>query len=191
MKMQRRQTVIYLPTTEPLGSSPTSAMKNPVSLVFALLLFSVCSAQTDSLTGVPVAQPLSIASFSATPLDKNIQLVWTVTGNEDAKSFVVERSDVQSVWARIGGKLASGKVGGAGYEFIDAMPKANAVYTYRLIAVGKDGSVLYSAPQGLSVNSAFACALKKIPFNSTWSWTRRHLRLYPCGSPFLPPMAKK
>ena len=108
--------------------------------------------------------PLQIMRFEVKVINKNVQLIWSVSSNEDAKSFEIERADEGNDYKKVGSKLSLGRHGIASYEFVDALPKRNISLSYRIKIVGKDGSWVVSDLQQVKIEElAFKCRLKQNP----------------------------
>ena len=142
-------------TTEPQSHSRKSLMKKAAFSLF--LLFCVLIKAVSQPDSSQVAQsflPLLVMNFDAKIINKNVQLQWTVTNNEDVKNFEIERAEDDNGFQKIGGKLSTGKEGKTNYEFVDALPKKNAGLSYRIKTVAKDGSSVYSNVQNTRVEEA-------------------------------------
>lgn len=143
-------------------------MKRTTTFLCALfLIFSETFSQGDSFPASPVL-PLQVMSVDTRIINDNIQLVWTVSSNEDARSFEVERSDDGENFKKIGGKLSLGHAGIESYEFVDALPKKNVGFSYRIKIVAKDGSSVYSDLRFVKINDEIIrCRLKQNPVRNT------------------------
>lgn len=155
---------IFLLTTEPLVGRKKLLMKHPVLLLVFIFAFAFsASSQTDSVQTNPAFTPLRITAFDAKLLDRNVQLQWTVSANEDVKSFDVEKEE-GGVFRKIGSKLSLAKGGAQSYEFVDALPKQNGDLVYRLKLLTKDGNDVYSASRAIGREDAgFQYKLKQNP----------------------------
>lgn len=144
-------------------------MKNPGFFLLAFLLVSITSfSQTDSTDTATALQPLKVTSFGAKAVNKNVQLIWQVSGNEDAKSFEVERAEEGGAYQKVGSKLATGRTGKADYEFVDALPRKNTALVYRLKVIDKDGLSSLSVEQSIRIGSeTLQCFLKQNPVRAS------------------------
>lgn len=160
---------IFLLTTEPTQRLKNMLMKK--TTIFLCTLFVILSktfSQGDSVQTLPTILPLQVMNIDAKVINKNVQLLWTVSSNEDAKSFEVERADEGANYKKIGGKLSVGSSGIASYEFVDAMPKKNTAFSYRVKIIAKDGSYAYSDLQPAKVDDEIIrCKLKQNPVRNT------------------------
>ena len=142
--------------------------KTTVCLCAIFIILSKTFSQTDSLITIPALLPLQVMTIDAKVINKNVQLLWSVSSNEDAKSFEVERSDEGGEYKKIGGKLSIGNTGNVSYEFVDAMPRKNLAYTYRIKTIAKDGSYTYSELCFAKVDDEIIrCKLKQNPVHNT------------------------
>lgn len=73
----------------------------------------------------------------------NIQVKWNVTGEYDLEKYIVEKSTTGIVFKEIYNTKASNETGSKEYSSIDENPNYGANY-YRIKAIGKDGSYVYS-----------------------------------------------
>jgi hypothetical protein len=160
---------IFLLTTEPDASRKFMLMKKTTILLCTLtILFFKTFSQGDSLQTLPALLPLQVMNIDAKVLNENVQLLWTVSSNEDAKSFEVERSDDGADYKKIGGRLPSSVTGAGTYDFVDAMPRKNVVYTYRVKINAKDGTSTYSEVRFIKVNDEIIrCKLRQNPVHNT------------------------
>lgn len=156
---------IFLLTTEPNSSRKNLLMKKATIFLCALfVIFSKTFSQGDSVQTLPALLPLQVMSIDAKVINQNVQLLWTVTSNEDAKSFEVERSDDGGEYKKIGGRLPVGSSGSVSYEFVDAMPRKNISYSYRIKIIAKDGAPTYSELTAIKVaDEIIRCKLKQNP----------------------------
>lgn len=165
LKKPKKKMAIFLLTTEPNCSHNKLLMKK--TTIFLCTLFIILSktfSQEDSAQPLPAILPLQVMSIEAKVINSNVQLLWTVSSNEDAKSFEVERADDGAGYKKIGGKLSLGNAGTAFYEFVDALPRKNIAYAYRVKIIAKDGSYVYSDLQPVKINDEIIrCRLKQNP----------------------------
>lgn len=118
-------------------------MKKPFLLLSALLIFTTAFCQLDSAQ-IRSFLPLQVVSFDAKVVNRNVQLIWTISRNEEVKGYEIERAIANGNYDKIGGRLSSGQEGAMLYEFVDALPKTNIDFHYRVKVLAKDGSFLYS-----------------------------------------------
>lgn len=154
----------YLLTTEPTSCCKAMLMKKATIYV---LVFFCCLAklngQTDSVQNAMLL-PLQTTAFEAAVINQNIQLKWTVSSNEEARSFEIERADNGADYKKIGSRLSAAKTGFFSYEFVDALPKKNTAFAYRVKILAKDGTSLYSNVQNTRIEEgALHCKLKQNP----------------------------
>jgi hypothetical protein len=159
----------FLLTTEPTASGKKLLMKK--TTIFLCTLFVVLSksfSQGDTVQAMPSLMPLQVLDIGAKVINKNVQLLWTVSSNEDAKGFEVERSDEGGEYKKIGGRLSVGNAGTVSYEFVDAMPRKNIAYTYRVKTIAKDGTFSYSELSTAKVDDVIIrCKLKQNPVRNS------------------------
>jgi hypothetical protein len=158
---------IFLLTTEPTQSRNRMLMKRTIFFLATILFLLTRSfSQEDTAQVIQAVLPLQVLSIDAKVINKNVQLLWTVTSNEDAKSFEVERADDSGDFKKIGGKLSFGVTGSASYEFVDALPKKNIAFSYRVKIIAKDGSSSYSDLRSIKkwMTRSFAASSNKIRF---------------------------
>lgn len=160
---------IFLLTTEPTTSRKNLLMKKATIFLCSLfIIFSKSFSQGDSLPTMHVLIPLQVVSLEAKVINKNVQLLWTVNSNEEARSFEVERSDDGSDYKKIGGRLPVNDSGVVLYEFVDAMPRENKTYSYRVRILAKDGTTSYSELNAVKVNDdIIRCKLKQNPVRNS------------------------
>ena len=160
---------IFLLTTEPTNSRKNLLMKKATIFLCALfIIFSKTFSQGDSLRTIHAFLPLQVMSIDAKVINQNIQLLWTVTSNEEARSFEVERSDDGGEYKKIGGRLPVASSGSASYEFVDAMPRKNISYSYRIKIIAKEGAPSYSELTAVKVaDEIIRCKLKQNPVRNT------------------------
>ena len=143
----------FLLTTDPNCSRKKMLMKKTAILLCVLfLLLSKTFPQEDSTQSLPDILPLQVVSIDATIISQNIQLTWKVNGNEEARSFEVERADDGGEFKKIGGRLSLGQAGTTAYEFVDALPKKNITFSYRVKILARDGSSVYSDLRAVKIN---------------------------------------
>jgi len=159
----------FLLTTEPNSSRKNLLMKKATIFLCALfIIFSKTFSQGDTLHTIPALLPLQVMSIDAKVVNHNVQLLWTVVSNEEAKGFEVERSDDGGEYKKIGGRLPIANTGSASYEFVDAMPRKNITYSYRVKIIAKDGAPTYSELQVIKVaDDIIRCKLKQNPVRNT------------------------
>jgi uncharacterized protein (TIGR02145 family) len=89
--------------------------------------------------------PVELISFSASPFDNNIKLIWNTATESNTSSFEIEKKTLS---ANIWQKLASIKASGTStttkqYSYIDNYANSGN-YSYRLKMIDLDGSFKYS-----------------------------------------------
>lgn len=90
------------------------------------------------------ALPVELTSFTATALEREVQLNWTTATETDNDYFVVERSGPDGLFKRIGEVPGSGTtLEPTDYSFVDDRPISGTSY-YRLCQFDYDGSTSYS-----------------------------------------------
>ncbi|MEO7309586.1 MAG: T9SS type A sorting domain-containing protein [Chitinophagaceae bacterium] len=92
---------------------------------------------------LPVALPLDLTSFTASLIDKNVQLNWATHSEQNVRSFSIERSADGRAFSAIGDVLAK-NTPNASYVFSDNAP-LNGINYYRLKMIDRDGSFKISA----------------------------------------------
>jgi Secretion system C-terminal sorting domain len=92
-----------------------------------------------------VALPIGTTTFTAQPLEHNVNLQWTTATQQNSKYFAIERSVDGANWSSIGQVTAAGNSQDLlQYNYVDQRPMTGANY-YRLQEVSGDGSSVYSA----------------------------------------------
>ena len=159
----------FLLTTEPTNSRKTLLMKKTAIFLCTLfIIFSKSFSQGDSVQTLPSLLPLQVVNLDVKVINKNVQLLWTVTSNEDARSFEVERSDDGDEYKKIGGRLPVNQAGVVLYEFVDAMPRENKSYSYRVRILAKDGTTAYSELHAVKLaDDIIRCKLKQNPVRNS------------------------
>jgi hypothetical protein len=159
----------FLLTTEPALNRKNMLMKKTTFFLCTLfVILSKSFSQGDSIPNLPALLPLQVMTIDAKVLNKNVQLIWTVSSNEDAKNFEIERADDGAAYKKIGGRLPNGSSGTVAYEFVDAMPKKEIVYSYRVKINAKDGTSTFSELRFIKVDDEIIrCKLKQNPVRNT------------------------
>jgi len=106
------------------------------------------------ITGLTSATALPVIFSSSKASQKNagIQVDWSTASESNLDNFIIERSSNGSSFAPVATVVAKGSASSAtGYSWYDAAP-ANGNNFYRIKAVNKDGSVIYTSV--LKVNLA-------------------------------------
>lgn len=88
--------------------------------------------------------PLKLKSFTAAASGKNVKLAWSVSDNQEAQDFDVERTDDGVQFNTIAHVNAKNMAGDADYTTLDAQPKLNTAMLYRLKLKMRDGQYQYS-----------------------------------------------
>ena len=154
-----------MPITEPLCNRKAWRMKTTVAL-FTLLFCSLprLFAQQDSLQNATWPLPLRVISFKVGIVSKSVQLQWSVSSNEDAKAFEIERAEESGAYKKVGSKLAASRTGNEAYEFVDALPKMKTTFRYRVKIISKDGADVFSDVENTRIeDEALQCKLKQNP----------------------------
>lgn len=108
--------------------------------------------------------PLQLISFNAKEVNKTVQLSWTVSDNQEAASFSVQRSDDGSSFETIGNINATNAQGNATYTFVDANPKLNVAEQYQLKIIFRNGNEKYSYKRIITIHEqGFSATLKTNP----------------------------
>lgn len=159
---------IFLLTTEPPQSRKKLMKKTTIFLCSLLFILTKTFSQEDTGQVLRKFLPLQVVSIDAKVIDKNVQILWTVTTNEEAKSFEIERAEDSGEYKKVGGKLSIGNAGNVSYEFVDAMPKKKIPFTYRVKIIGKDGNSTYSDLRKAKVDDdVIRCKLKQNPVHNS------------------------
>ncbi len=114
----------------------------------------------DFSIGAMVVFPVKLTSFTATPGEQGITLNWNTAVEENAHSFVIERSTDGKDFSKIAEVEASNHSSGSSYTYQDATAKTGTLY-YRLKMTDKDGSFTYS--NVAMVNLQFKGGIKVYP----------------------------
>ena len=151
------------PTIDPnVGPNTGVPMQYDFRDVYGSVLvdwFEVSEADVRSLlypgfVRLPVADgcanllPVALTDFTATGLDKTIQLSWQTQSEDNNTGFEVERSSDGREFRRIGWVPAVDPAGGnvvRDYELEDANVNLGPLYYYRLKQIDTDGTFAYSA----------------------------------------------
>ena len=89
--------------------------------------------------------PVNLISFQATPMQKNIQLVWSTSQEINNRGFMVERSLDGNTFEQIGWVNGNGTTSNTStYSFTDNYVQRNVTYYYRLRQVDIDNRQVYS-----------------------------------------------
>ncbi len=89
--------------------------------------------------------PVSLISFQATPLEKNIQLVWKTSQEVNNRGFIIERSLDGTSFSQVGWVNGNGTTSLAStYNFTDNFVQSNVTYFYRILQVDIDNRQVYS-----------------------------------------------
>jgi hypothetical protein len=104
--------------------------------------------------------PVTLTDFTATATEQQmVQLNWKVIDEIDMKEYIVERSINGKDYTPIGILLATRN---DKYKMLDSNPMSGANY-YRLMMVGKDGTVNYSPIRQVILNANHDVALSPNP----------------------------
>jgi len=144
-------------------------MKRTTIFLFTLLfLLNKSFSQDDTAQVLRTILPLKVMNIEANVVNKNVQLLWTVSSNEDARNFEIERADSGGEFKKVGGKLATVNNGEAAYEFVDAMPRKNVAFSYRVKINGKDGTTSFSELCFAKIGEELIqCKLKQNPVRNS------------------------
>ncbi|HVM87612.1 MAG TPA: FG-GAP-like repeat-containing protein [Puia sp.] len=87
--------------------------------------------------------PLDLLSFTATPVNRNIELNWKASGEDDLEKYIVEHSLDAAKFDSIGYVTAKAMAATSSYDFTHYNLSAGTHY-YRLKEVDKNGKISYS-----------------------------------------------
>ncbi|MEP7109051.1 MAG: M43 family zinc metalloprotease [Ferruginibacter sp.] len=89
--------------------------------------------------------PVSLISFQASALQKNIQLIWSTTQETNNRGFIIERGLNGSNYTKIGWVNGNGTTAlTSTYNFTDNYVQRNITYYYRIRQVDIDNRQVYS-----------------------------------------------
>jgi len=89
--------------------------------------------------------PVSLISFQATALEKNIQLVWSTSQEINNRGFIIERSLDGTSFSQVGWVDGNGTTPlTTTYNFTDNFVQPNVTYFYRILQVDIDNRQVYS-----------------------------------------------
>jgi hypothetical protein len=110
-----------------------------------------------SITGVTstTALPVIFSTSKAAQKNSGIQVDWSTASESNLSTFVIERSSNGSSFAPVATVAAKGSASGAtNYSWYDAAPLAGNNF-YRIKAVNKDGSILYTSILRVNLSGNF------------------------------------
>jgi len=92
----------------------------------------------------PIVLPVTFTSLTAAPLNKNINVTWTVQNELNIKQYVVEKSADGTTFATMATVAASGSNGStASYSALDTKP-LNGYNYYRVKSIDNTGQTAYT-----------------------------------------------
>lgn len=106
--------------------------------------------------------PVKLLSFTATRADKQVQVSWSSSLEQQLSRYIVQRSKNTTDWEDIGTVAPRGNDSGADYRFTDFMPLDGTSF-YRLKMVDTDGTFDYSSIQAVHTKAANALRLLPVP----------------------------
>jgi hypothetical protein len=118
-------------------------------IVFANMLFhpSVYAQQSSTLfTATPPSSTTKISrilSFTSSLKKDRVLLSWSISDNEDANRFELERSLDGKEFVMAALIFGTDKVGTDNYQFLEK-EKYSRTYYYRIRIIGKNGRTIYS-----------------------------------------------
>jgi predicted amidohydrolase YtcJ len=124
---------------------PTNTIKNTKVLLTLLGGKQVYFQPTADLN-CPEVLPISLISFSATKVEKNIKLIWKTTNEQNNKQFEIERSTDGIIFEKINTVISSGNLNVEKiYTYDDITVPPSAKIYYRLKQIDVDGKFTYSS----------------------------------------------
>lgn len=95
---------------------------------------------------------------------KKVQLAWSVSDNQDASGYDIERADDGVHFSTIIHVNGTNRTGDADYTTTDAQPKLNTALLYRLKLLSKNGTYQYSGLRMVRIDDKLVqIALKENP----------------------------
>jgi len=104
--------------------------------------------------GTESVLPLKLLSFTARAVEQTVRTTWSVTDNQEALRFEVERAHDGENFRQIGVIPAVATSGTATYSFTDRQPVLNTAMVYRLKIIFKSGKEQYSNLQPARINAS-------------------------------------
>jgi hypothetical protein len=106
--------------------------------------------------------PVKLVSFTAVRENKNVQLSWSTSSEQQLRRYVIQRSKYAVNWEDIGAVSPRGNDTGADYRFTDFQPLDGTSF-YRLKMEDNDGSFDLSGVQVVHAKSAIGMKLMPVP----------------------------
>lgn len=148
--------------TDVLGNSafPYALVNNSNQIYMELPPYSYSVWVQGDLTVLP----LKLKSFTAFATEKKVQLAWSVSDNQDASGYDIERADDGVRFRAIIHVNGTNRTGDADYTTTDAQPKLNTALLYRLKLLSKNGTYQYSGLRMVRIDDKLVqIALKENP----------------------------
>jgi hypothetical protein len=135
--------VEFLPATNAACDMFTVTVNDPAARRLRLVARAGTDTDLDSivLTSTSPILPVSFGSFNAIEQSGKIKLSWRILTEENTDRYEIERSANGTSFTTIG-QVAASKL--EGYSWLDNSP-LNGVSFYRIKAVDKDASAMYSS----------------------------------------------
>jgi hypothetical protein len=111
--------------------------------------------------------PLSLIDFQGIAKDKQVNLSWRTSQEQNTQNFIIERSSSQADFSPVGSISAANNSSTIKeYSFTDKEPLQGSAY-YRLKMLDKDGKSTYSKVISVKLNKTTSFALYPNPVTST------------------------
>ncbi len=121
----------------------------------------------DNYTSSGVVE-VEIKSFTANlALDKSVELNWTTTLENNIENIIIERSTNNINFTAIDTVAAKNKGKATELYKYNSLKADTGLFYYRLLIVGNDGKMSYSAPAYIRVTNSKAPLLYPVPSNGT------------------------
>jgi hypothetical protein len=141
--------VLFFGIVKPKAQEPSTSLATSNESAILLNTSSEnCYWNSSSLFSKP--QPIQLLRFHGKMNKSRITLEWTVSRNEQANLFEVEKSSNGKDFATTGLVFCSEKEGTEQYAFFEKAPRKNKMF-YRLKLIDKSRSVDYSDVLSLDV----------------------------------------
>ncbi len=114
-----------------------------LSMIFHQNVLASPRASSSSFTSSNAYLAAKILSFSSNASKGKTTLNWTITNNEDADRFEVEKSADGKSFETAALVFSTNKSGTDNYQFFEKENKSKTYY-YRIRIISKNGSVEYS-----------------------------------------------
>jgi hypothetical protein len=122
-------------------------MKTTLTALFALTLtltFQNLSANTSPFTATPIfSEVVTFTNFKSNISNNKVLLNWTITQNQEAYHFEVERSEDGKNFVMAAVVFGTDKRDSDNYMFYEKVKKEGT--SYRIKVIQKDGAVEYSS----------------------------------------------